>query len=80
MTNTDKPINQISEDKLGRSTFAKQLANVIVNFQTKDNYAVSLQGKWGFSGKKSLKNKPLSSDTSVGNGDFCTLSIFDERK
>lgn len=27
MFNTDKPINKISEDKLGRSSFAKQLAN-----------------------------------------------------
>jgi len=58
MFNTDKPINQISEDKLGRSTFAKQLANAIVNFQTKDNYAVSLQGKWGC-GKTSVLNMAI---------------------
>lgn len=58
MFNTDKPINQISEDKLGRSTFAKQLANAIVNFQTKDNYAVSLQGKWGC-GKTSVLNMTI---------------------
>lgn len=38
MFNTDKPINKACEDKLGRSVFAKQLANAIVNFQTKDNY------------------------------------------
>lgn len=58
MFNTDKPINQISEDKLGRSAFAKQLANAIVNFQTKDNYAVSLQGKWGC-GKTSVLNMAI---------------------
>ncbi|WP_238881707.1 P-loop NTPase fold protein [Clostridium sp. YIM B02551] len=55
MFNTDKPINKISEDKLGRSSFAKQLANAIMQFKTKDNYAISLQGKWGC-GKTSVIN------------------------
>jgi Predicted P-loop ATPase len=55
MFNTDKPINKISEDKLGRSLFAKQLANAIMQFKTKDNYAISLQGKWGC-GKTSVLN------------------------
>lgn len=55
MFNTDKPINKISEDKLGRSSFAKQLANAIIQFKTKDNYAISLQGKWGC-GKTSVLN------------------------
>ncbi|MCB5288193.1 MAG: KAP family NTPase [Candidatus Cloacimonetes bacterium] len=55
MFNTDKPINTISEDKLGRSSFAKQLANAIMQFKTKDNYAISLQGKWGC-GKTSVLN------------------------
>lgn len=41
MFNTDKPINKISEDKLGRSSFAKQLANAIMQFKTKDNYITS---------------------------------------
>ena len=58
MFNTDKPINKACEDKLGRSVFAKQLANAIVNFQTKDNYAVSLQGKWGC-GKTSVLNMAI---------------------
>jgi Cdc6-like AAA superfamily ATPase len=58
MFNTDKPINQIGEDKLGRSLFAKQLANAIVNFKTRDNYAVSLQGKWGC-GKTSVLNMAI---------------------
>lgn len=55
MFNTDKPINKMSEDKLGRSSFAKQLANAIMQFKTKDNYAISLQGKWGC-GKTSVLN------------------------
>lgn len=31
MFNTDKPINTMSEDKFGRSSFAKQLANGLTN-------------------------------------------------
>jgi hypothetical protein len=58
MFNTDKPINKISEDKLGRSSFAKQLANAIMQFKTNDNYAISLQGKWGC-GKSSVLNMTI---------------------
>lgn len=64
---TDKPINQMSEDKLGRSQFAKQLANAIVNFQTRDNYAVSLQGKWGC-GKTSILNMTIEEIERLSGG------------
>lgn len=58
MFNTDKPIYKFHEDKLGRSYFAKQLANAIMKFETKDNYTISLQGKWG-SGKTSVLNMAI---------------------
>lgn len=58
MFNTDKPINHMDEDKLGRSSFARQLANAIMRYNTKDNYAVSLQGKWGC-GKTSVLNMAM---------------------
>lgn len=58
MFNTDKPINEISEDQLGRGVFAEQLARAIMQFKTKDNYAISLQGKWG-SGKTSVLNMAI---------------------
>lgn len=58
MFNTDKPINTINEDKLGRSTFARQLATAIINYRTNDNYAISLQGKWGC-GKTSVLNMAI---------------------
>lgn len=67
MFNTDKPINKACEDKLGRSVFAKQLANAIVNFQTKDNYAVSLQGKWGC-GKTSVLNMAIEEIKRLSEG------------
>ena len=47
MSNADKPIKSITEDKLDRDIFARQLANAIMNYNTIDNYAISLQGKWG---------------------------------
>jgi len=47
-----------SEDLLGRSSFAHQLANSIIQFDTRDNYAVSLQGKWGC-GKTSVLNMTI---------------------
>lgn len=55
MFDTDKPIKSFCDDKLGRSVFSKQLANTIMQFKTKDNYTISLQGKWG-SGKTSVVN------------------------
>ncbi len=58
MFNTDKPIKKVSEDKLGRSLFVKQLANAIMQFKTKDNYVISLQGKWGC-GKTSVLNMAI---------------------
>jgi len=41
---TDKPILNSDEDTLGRNVFTKQLANAIMQFDTMDNYAISLQG------------------------------------
>lgn len=55
MFNTDKPIKSFCDDKLGRGVFSKQLASTIMQFKTKDNYTISLQGKWG-SGKTSVVN------------------------
>ena len=47
MFNTDKPIKYLDEDLLDRRAFAKQLASAIYQFQTKENYTISLQGAWG---------------------------------
>lgn len=58
MFSTDKPINEINEDRLGRSTFATQLASAIMKFDTYENYTVSLQGKWGC-GKTSILNMTI---------------------
>lgn len=68
MFNSDKPINKISEDKLGRSSFAKHLANAIMQFKTKDNYAISLQGKWGC-GKTSVLNMAVEEIRQLSEAD-----------
>lgn len=71
MFNTDKPINDIKEDKLGRGIFARQLANAIINYKTTDNYAISLQGKWGC-GKTSVLNMAIEEIKNLSSG-------FDEK-
>lgn len=34
--NSDKPINTVDQDLLGRSSFSKQLGNAIYNYDAKD--------------------------------------------
>lgn len=58
MFSTDKPITDVSEDKLGRSGFAERLAKAIINFNTADSYAIALQGSWGC-GKTSVLNMAI---------------------
>ena len=55
MYNPDKPIKSYGEDLLGRSDFAKQLAESIISLSTTDAYVVGLFGEWG-SGKTSVLN------------------------
>jgi hypothetical protein len=51
----DRPIEQIDQDRLGRSFFAAQLADTICNWSGKDSLVLALYGAWG-SGKTSVKN------------------------
>jgi len=50
---TDKPISQLTDDKLNRKTFVKALAVEIENIKDRDCSVVGLYGKWG-SGKTSI--------------------------
>ena len=49
----DKPISQLSEDRLHRKTFVQALSVEISNIKDKDCSVVGLYGKWG-SGKTSI--------------------------
>ena len=55
MYNPDKPIRKHEEDLLGRSDFAKQLADAITSLSNTDTFVVGLYGEWG-SGKTSVLN------------------------
>ena len=55
MFSTDKPIENSQEDKLGRIEFVKRVSKAIYEFNSTDNFAIALQGKWGC-GKTSILN------------------------
>lgn len=55
MISPDLPIKKSSEDKLNRESFAKSLANVILQSAFPTSFTVGLYGAWG-SGKTSLLN------------------------
>ena len=56
-TNTDKPITNFDDDKLGFDSLAKRVANSIVdsNIDTTNSFTISIEGKWG-NGKTSFVN------------------------
>jgi len=58
MFNADKPIESFEDDTLGRSGFARQLANAILQFELTENFAIGLYGEWGC-GKTSILNLAL---------------------
>lgn len=68
MFSADKPISSVKNDKLGRSFFAKQLAKVISDYEAKENYAISIQGKWGC-GKTSVINMILEEIVNISTGE-----------
>lgn len=55
MISPDLPITKASEDRLNRESFAKSLANVILQSTFPTSFTVGLYGAWG-SGKTSLLN------------------------
>ena len=58
MISLDLPITKSAEDKLNRGSFAKSLAETILQYSFPSSFAVGLYGKWG-SGKSSLVNMVL---------------------
>ena len=51
----DQPINSPADDVLGRDSFARSLAQAILDYDAKDNLVIGLFGAWG-SGKTSVIN------------------------
>ena len=56
---SDRPINTLDEDLLGRAKFSIDLAEAISSWHGKDSLVVALHGDWG-SGKSSIKNMAIS--------------------
>jgi predicted KAP-like P-loop ATPase len=55
MISPDSPITRAGDDRLGRSAFAKALANAVLEFEGDDSFVVGVHGKWG-TGKSSVLN------------------------
>jgi predicted KAP-like P-loop ATPase len=56
---SDRPIDKIEDDLLGRSGFSEDLADAISSWHGKDSLVVALHGEWG-TGKSSIKNMAIS--------------------
>jgi hypothetical protein len=56
---SDRPINKIEQDLLGRSGFSQDLAKALAGWHGNDSLVVALHGEWG-SGKSSIKNMALN--------------------
>ncbi len=64
---TDTAITKPEDDRLGRATFAKRLANALLSWQQEDSIVIGLFGPWG-SGKTSVVNMALSYLDSATSG------------
>lgn len=51
----DHPKRDLKDDRLGYTPFAELLANVVINMNVPNGYAIGLHGKWG-SGKTTVVN------------------------
>ena len=72
---TDKPINNLEDDLLGRSGFSKQLAEAIAEFTSNDNLTIGLHGSWG-SGKTSVLNMALQHLETISSNNTLTVIRF----
>ncbi|MEA5428436.1 KAP family P-loop NTPase fold protein [Arcicella lustrica] len=64
---TDKPIEELSDEKLGRGNYAQKIAEQINDSFPKESFAIGITGKWG-SGKTSflhLIKKKLNENTII---------------
>lgn len=55
MSNTDSPLRNQSEDKLGRAGMAKHIARLVNDYGGSESFVVGLEGEWG-SGKSTFVN------------------------
>lgn len=86
----DRPITERSQDRLGRTEFAENLASAIQAWRGRESLVIALYGPWG-SGKSSIKNMVVDclrrsgtvtvvdfNPWQVANRDQLSESFFDE--
>lgn len=66
---TDRPINTMDKDLLGRSYFSKGLGTAIYNYKGKDGLVIALFGKWG-TGKTSILNMAINEIENLSKKDI----------
>ena len=67
MISPDLPIIKSDDDTLNRGSFAKSLAQVLLQYSFSSSFAIGLYGEWG-SGKTSLLNMVLETVENTDNG------------
>lgn len=66
MINPDLPITKAADDTLNRSSFAKNLAQILLQDSFSSSFTIGLYGEWG-SGKTSLLNMVLETVESTND-------------
>lgn len=66
MISPDLPITKAADDTLNRRSFAKSLAQVLLQYSFSSSFAIGLYGEWG-SGKTSLLNMVLETVESTND-------------
>lgn len=72
---SDKPIEGIEDDLLGRGSFSKQLAQSIINYKSEEGLVIGLFGTWG-SGKTSILNMTMEEIESISGNDKPVIIRF----
>lgn len=75
MIYSDAPIVRKEEDRLNRSGFASQLAEIILGMDAEDGLCVSINGAWG-SGKTSVINLVENELKEIGGGNAPIILHF----
>ena len=65
---TDRAINKVEEDLLGRSSFSQHLGQAIYDYKGQESLVIGLYGKWG-TGKTSIANMALSTIDEISKED-----------
>ena len=71
---TDRPINKVDEDLLGRASFSQRLGKAIVEYKGEESLVIGLYGGWG-TGKTSVVNMMIDSIDSVSMDDNKPLVV-----